>query len=131
MVRTRGSAPSRLTGNLPVSSPESPWWDQVASEITSRPGMVGRTMTIEELTGEVPCYPDGRAPRPRTVARRLWRILELVERGSNGSLGRGATYRIVGSLRAMAVGRQDVADETVTPDNDWLMAAVERMTKGK
>lgn len=89
-------------------------------------------MSIEELSAEVPAYPGGRRARPRTVARRLRRILELVERGPNGSLGRGATYRVVGSLRATAaVGRQDVADETVVPADDWLLAAVERMTKGK
>lgn len=77
----------------------------------------------------VPCYPGGRRPRQRTVARRLHRILELVERGPNGSLGRGATYRIVGNMRAAPVGRQDVADETVRPADEWLLDAVERMTE--
>lgn len=130
-MRTRGAPHPKLTGRVPVSSPESSWWDQVMSELMSRDGMVGRTLSIEELTESIPCYPGGGRPRGRTVARRLHRVLELMERGPNGSLGRGATYRIVGHIRALPAGRQDVRDETVEPADAWLLDAVKRMTTGE
>lgn len=94
------------------------------SEVTARPGMVGRVLSIEDLTQMIPSYPDGRRPRSRTVARRMSPVLELVERGPNGSRGKGATYRILPS-------RAEVTDgEPIAKDDEWLLAAVERMTGG-
>jgi hypothetical protein len=76
-------------------------------------------VTIEELTERLPCYPDGRRPRPRAAARRLVHILELVCRGPNGSLGHGATYRIVRPP-------EPVPEHTLI-DDDWIQQSVERM----
>lgn len=74
---------------------------------------------MEELTQIVPDYPDGRRPRPRTVARRLAPVLTLIERGPNGSLGRGATYRIV---PGRSVGPDDIPS-----DDEWLLQAADRV----
>lgn len=111
-----------------MSSLESPWWDSVASALSSRGDLVGRTMSIEDILAEVPSYPDGRRPRTRTAARRLRSVLELVERGPNGSLGRGAVYRIVSSAPLPRAGRDDIEDEGIAPATDWLADAVRRMT---
>jgi hypothetical protein len=102
---------------------------------------VGRTLTIEELTQTLPSYEDGRRPRPRAAARRLLArgAVELVLRGPNDSLGRGATYRVVEPIvQAAAVSpppdwrpTTDAPDDELRPDMDWLEAAVERMTKPK
>lgn len=100
--------------------------------MASDPDLVGRTLTIEEIASRVSSYPDGRSVRPRTASRRLAPILELVERGPNGSRGRGATYRIR-ALPAQAdpPERDDVADVVIGSDHQWLLEQVERMTKGK
>lgn len=99
----------------------SPWWVTVASELSASEGLWGRDLTVEELAQMVPPYPDGRRARPRTVARRLARILQLISRGPNGSLGRGAVYRIVPNV---AVG-----PETVETDDEWLAEAAARVNK--
>ena len=108
---------------------DSPWWERIASEITGPGGLVGRTLTIEELTQLIPSYPDGRRPRPRAVARRLGRVLRLVERGPNGSRGRGARYQVVPPPPPIDAGRADVPPDEVATDHDYIAAAVERMTK--
>lgn len=97
-------------------------------ELLSRPGMFGSVLSIEEIAALVPSYPDGGRPRARAVARRLRPILELVDRGPNGSLGRGATYRIVSNVRARPVGEASVSEDVLAPDMDWLMKSVKRMT---
>ena len=133
MRKRRGAPPPNLTGGQRVRALNSPWWDSMASRISSDPSMVGRTMTIEELTSDIASYPDGRRVRSRTVSRRLSHILELVERGPNGSRGRGATYRILPSPGGVIPPpeRGDVTDVVIGSDKDWLLAQVERMTKGK
>ncbi len=129
MTITRGKSPSSLTGRLPVSSMESPWWDAVASELIKRTGLVGQVISIEELTAMIPDYPDGGRCRPRAAARRLSAILELVERGPNGSRGKGATYRIVLPLAKPApAGRDDIAPDEIPIATSWLDNAIERMT---
>ncbi len=104
----------------PVSALDPPWWRRAAQEILDMPGMVGTTVSIEDLTRALPCYPDGRRPRPRAAARRLAPILELVSRGPNGSLGKGASYRIV---------EPDVDDivEHGWIDEEWIAEGIERM----
>ena len=129
MAKLTGRPPSSLTGRLPVSSDESPWWDSVAAALCAREDLLGRVMSIEDIAALVPSYPDGRRPRPRAASRRLRPILELVERGPNGSLGRGATYRIVAPGPMAPVGRADVDDDEITPADDWLCDAVGRMTR--
>jgi hypothetical protein len=126
-VKTKGAPPKNLTGQMPVSSIDSPWWDHVASEITSPHVLGGKTLTVEELTQFIPPYPDGRRARPRTVARRLRRVLELVSRGPNGSRGKGATYRVMLPEAPKPVIE---ADCTVASDDDWLQQSIERMTRG-
>jgi hypothetical protein len=125
---TRGRPPSTLTGQLPVSG-DSPWWRRIASEICHDLDLVGRPLTIEEITQTLPRYPDGRRIRPRTAARRLleYGAIELVERGPNGSLGRGAKYKILPERPSPPAG-----DVEPMPDNaEFLEDAVERMTRGK
>ena len=88
--------------------------------------MVGETYSISDLTEMMPCYPDGRKARPRTVSRRLLELgaIELVERGPNGSLSRGATYKILPERPSPPAG-----DVEPLPDNaEFLEDAVERMT---
>lgn len=75
----------------------------------------------------IPDYPDGRRPRQRTVARRMLELgaIQLLERGPNGSLGKGATYRILPEQPpAPAAG-------PVVENEDYLAKAVERMTRTK
>jgi hypothetical protein len=80
----------------------------------------------------VSAYPDGRRVRPRTVSRRLAPILELIERGPNGSRGRGATYRIRPlPTQGEPSERTDVPDDVIGSDHQWLLEQVERMTGGK
>lgn len=97
------------------------------SEIISRPGMVGTTMSIEALTEMIPDYPDGRRPKTATTAHRMEPVLELVQRGPNGSLGRGAIYKIIGDGRTLPAGDPEVSDENIAPAMDWLNEAVDRM----
>ena len=101
------------------------------SEVLLVPGLVGRTLTIEEFSQMVPLYPGGTRPRTRTVARRMAPILELVERGPNGSRGRGATYRIKAPVIVESAGRNDINDVVIGSDEKWLLEQIERMTKGK
>lgn len=99
---------------------DSPWWRWVAREIASRPGWLGTIRTIEEIVQSLPRYPDGRqVMRGRVAARRLSDALELVSRGPNGSLGIGATYRIV-------MPPTDVGHELI--DEGWLEEAAGRMS---
>ena len=129
--KARGEAPKRLTGHMPVSPLDSPWWDRVMSEMTRDGGLVGKTLSIEELTQMVPSYEGGGRPRARTVARRLRPILELVSRGPNGSLGRGATYtvRVPVADPGPETTRPDIPIDEIAPATDWLEQAVRRMTK--
>lgn len=130
-MHIRGMPPARLTGGSRVRSLDSPWWDLVMSELVAVPGLVGRTLSIEEIAGMVLSYPDGRRPRARTVARRLAPILELVERGPNGSKGRGASYRVLDLPPTREpIGRDDVVDTEISSDMKWLLEQVERMTGG-
>lgn len=85
-----------------------------------RPGLVGTEVTIEELTEGLPCYPDGRRPRPRAAARRLRPILELVRRGPNGSRGKGAVYRVVRPPEEQGI-------EHGLIDEGWLLESVKRV----
>lgn len=112
--------PDWLQAKRPPVKGDSPWWQQVAQELLDRPGMVGTTLTIEELTESLPCYPDGRRPRPRAAARRLSHVLELVSRGPNGSLGKGAVYRIVRPPEEPVIEHGMI-------DEGWLRESVERM----
>lgn len=75
----------------------------------------------------IPDYPTGTRPRTRTIARRLeeYGAIELVERGPNGSKGKGARYRILPERPPTP------AAEPVIDNADYLEDAVERMTKGK
>lgn len=125
-MRTKGKPPSTLTGQLPVSG-DSPWWRTVASEMCNS-SLEGNTYHIEALALLVPLYPDGRRPRERTVARRLLELnaIELVERGPNGSLGKGAKYKILPE-RSLP----PAAESEMIENSDYLEQAVERMTKGK
>jgi hypothetical protein len=103
------------------------------SVITSDPTMVGKVVTIEELSQmDVVKYEGGASPRGRTVARRLKPILELLERGPNGSLGIGAIYRIKSrEVAEISSGRSDIDDNEISVASDWLQESIERMTKGK
>lgn len=99
----------------------------MANTLSSCGIVEGETYTSEKLAELVPAYPDGRRPRPRAVVRRLAPMLQLVERGPNGSLSRGATYRIV---VPPPVPDEDPSEKLAT-DDDWLMQAVEKMTTPK
>lgn len=76
----------------------------------------------------IPDYPTGTRPRNRTIARRLeeYGAIELVERGPNGSKGKGARYRILPEKMTPAPAADPVIDNV-----GYLEDAVERMTKGK
>lgn len=130
-AKTRGEPPKKLTGKMPVRPADSPWWDRVMSEITGPGGMVGRTLSIEELAEALPRYPSGGRVRPRAAAKRLRPILELVSRGPNGSLGRGAVYTIKPqgepSPQSQLI-RTDTPDEEVPVDANWLELSIKRMT---
>ena len=69
----------------------------MTSALTSMPGLMGKVVSVDELVALIVGLPGADPPRVRnhTVVRRLRPILELVERGPNGSLSRGASYRIV------------------------------------
>jgi hypothetical protein len=126
--RTKGRPPSKLTGQLPVSG-DSPWWRSVASEVSRHLGPIfPQWISIEVLTTSVRAYPDGRRPKARTVARRLlqYGAIELVERGPNGSLSKGAAYKILPERPPAPA-----PDSEMIQNSDYLEQAVERMTKGK
>lgn len=92
------------------------------------PPVFPQGVTIEQLSACIQSYPDGRRPKPRTVARRLleYGAIELVERGPNGSLGNGAKYKILPE-RSLP----PAMDSEMIENSDYLEKAVERMTKGK
>lgn len=124
MKRERHTDPPEwLKGRRPPVKGDSPWWQEVARALLLRPDLMDTEVTIERLTEMVPCYPDGRRPRPRATARRLAHILELVERGPNGSRGKGATYRLKRPPPA--------APEHTLIDDEWLRQSVERITGKK
>lgn len=124
----RGKPPAKLTGQMPVSAASSPWWNKTASEMHLYGLLVDMVFTIEEITQMVPVYPDGRVPRPRTVARRLTELcaIELVERGPNGSKGIGAKYKILPEPTLPPAMESEMID-----NKDFLEQAVERMTREK
>lgn len=78
-------------------------------------------LTGEELADLMPEYRPGRRPRPSATVRRLAPCLELVERGPNRSLTRGARYRIVAS-------RLEPPPPPVEGDEDegWIDEALSR-----
>lgn len=115
--------PDWVEAKRPPVKGDSPWWQDVARDLTTGP-LVGMTISIEELTEGLPCYPDGRRPRPRAAARRLRSVLQLVERGPNGSLGKGAKYRIV-------TAPDDKPPEHQLIDDEWLRQSVERIVGKK
>lgn len=97
------------------------------SEIISSGKLVGATLLIADIVQTLPSYPDGRRPRPRTAARRLAPILQLVSRGPNGSLGNGATYRIVPPIiPGLPLHTQDIVE--IPHDEEWLLQSIEKMT---
>lgn len=125
--KRKGKPPSKLTGQMPVSAERSPWWERVASEMNLYGLLVDMVFTIEEITQMIPPYPDKRQPRPRTVARRLTELnaIELVERGTNGSKGNGAKYKILPEPSLPPAG------EPLPDNSEFLEKAVERMTRTK
>lgn len=127
MKKRKGQAPSNLTGQLPVSAEFSPWWSKTVSEMGMHGLLPDMILTIESITQMIPAYPDGRKPRPRTVARRLTELqaIELVERGPNGSRGKEAKYKI------LSAPTLPTAEEPFIDNNDFLEQAVQRMTKGR
>jgi len=130
-AKARGAPPKTLTGQLAVKALVSPWWEWVASEISLSPEFVGKVFSIEELSQMIPAYPDGRRPRPRTVARRLRPVLELVERGPNGSRGIGAKYRVIPAAQTpVDETGADGADELISVDEEWLLGSIKKMTGG-
>lgn len=132
----KGGAPWHVKGRVPVSSGESPFWDSVAERILLIPGVFDRTWTIEELVAlDEVVYPDGRRPRGRTLPRRLVRILELVSRGPNRSLGKGAVYRVKPMPAPRSLDRTDLPTLDVTAEMDldeplrqmWLEQQIKKM----
>jgi hypothetical protein len=126
--RTKGRPPSNLTGQLPVSG-DSPWWRSVASEVCKHLGPIyPQWIPIELLATCIQSYPDGRRPRVRTVARRLleYGAIELVERGPNGSLSKGAKYKILPERSLPPAMDSEMIDNA-----EFLEKAVERMTREK
>lgn len=118
----RGAPPSHLKRKrkaMPISGPDSPWWRWVAREISERDGWLGTIRTIEDIVASLPRYPDGRQVlRGKAAARRLAPALQLVSRGPGGSLGIGATYRIV---RPPDEVKSDLVDD------EYLMQQANRM----
>ena len=91
------------------------------SELSSREDLVDTLVTCEGLVALIEGSPlsDGRRVRTMNVVRRLAPMLELVERGPNRSLSRGATYRIV---------RPPSPPETLEIGGDgWLETAIDKM----
>lgn len=122
---SKGSPPSKLTGQLSVSSVDSPWWDSVGESLLNSKEFLGREFTIEELTALMPDYPNGARPRAHAVSRRLRRFMEIVHRGPNGSRSRGARYLIVGCKPKPKI------EDAINRDDDWILKSVEKMTKEK
>lgn len=56
---------------------------------------VSEIVTIEEIIKWMPPYKNGSAPFGKTIAAALSHRLEIVERGPNGSLGKGARFKIL------------------------------------
>ena len=109
-----------------MSAQDSPWWAEVSRYLPRYGAKVGEVYGISELTEMMPCYPTGNHARPHTVARRLLELnaIELVERGPNGSLSRGARYRILPERAILPPAEDPVMDNA-----DFLEKAVERMTR--
>ena len=130
----KGSPPPTLTGQIPVSSLDSQWWDQIALRVSSDTNLIGKVFTIEELSQmNILRYKDGAYPRGKTIARRLKPILELISRGPNGSLGKGAIYKIKGAIivKEDIQIRGDIKNVEIAVADEWLKESIERMTKGK
>lgn len=108
------------SGGVPRRPLRSPWWDGVLSTLSSRADLVDTLVTGEKLAELIQELPqsNGRKVRPMAAVRRLAPMLELVERGPNGSRSRGATYRIVTPppREALEMG-----------SDDWLKAAIDKM----
>lgn len=132
MKYAQGKTPKGLKGRLSVSAEYSPWWEEAARRLTDTPGMVGRILTIDELR-HLPelRYRDGNVPRGRTVVRRLHRILRLVQRGPNMSLGIGSTYEILPLQMAETNDwlNEEVDDDPIESDQEFLRKAILRMTR--
>ena len=137
--KLKGSAPWHIRGNVPVSASESPHWERVAQLLLKVPGIKDRDWTVEELANmDELMYPDGRRPRGRTIPRRLKKILKLVERGPNRSLGKGARFRVIDPTPpARDLDRFDVDDVEVTAEMDlneplrqmWLDEQIRKMMR--
>ena len=120
-MKRKGAPPKSLTGQVSVKSIDSPWWDSIAVHLSSN--FLGQTMSVEELASKIPPYPTGSRVKTRTVARRLKKILQLVERGPNRSLGNGATYKVLPLVSPQVEGEVEI-----TSDDDWLEQQIRRMT---
>lgn len=120
--KRRGGPPLKLTGQNPVSG-ESPWWIAVAKDLFSKPGMIGKIVSIEELTAMIPDYPDGRRPRPRAVARRLKPYIDVISRGPRGSLGKKSTFII------RSFPNEPIREDAIRQDDEWLLESVMKMTE--
>lgn len=125
-----GRPPKLLTGKKRVSSIESPWWDSVAEVLQTNKNIVGKVFSIEDLCKLIPLYPDGRKVRPRTIPRRLKKILELVSRGPNRSLGRGSFFKIKEKsfIENDLLNSKEQYDK-IQLDVDFINKAIDRMTK--
>ncbi len=126
-TKKKGSPPKILKGHIKVSIENSPWWDRVVSEVLLLPNIIGRTLSIEDLSQIVSAYPGGNKPRGRTVARRLAPILTLISRGPKGSLGIGATYTIK-NIDAEPASEITAEFDALAPDDEWLKQSVKKMT---
>lgn len=122
MAYTRRVLPKKKTGQLRKSG-ESPWWDSVALSISELHH--GKELTIEQIYELVPNYPNGFRPKIRTASRRLKKILELLERGPNGSRSVQAVYKI------LPMRKQIVAEEPIMHDEEWIKSAINAMIAKK
>lgn len=125
-LKKRNSKPINIRGSLPVKAVISPWWESVKDFLSSGE-FIGKVFTIEEIAALVPKYPDGRSVRPRAASRRLKPILELISRGPNGSLGKGATYKIIGKPVKVEVKMNSAETNVILSDDEYIQASIARI----
>lgn len=81
---------------------DPPFWRDIAEPALD--AHIGKILSIEEIKTIIPPYRNNKALRGRTIISFLYHRLEIIERGPNGALGHGSSFKVLPRVYNPIVG---------------------------